>query len=63
MINTYCWDNDLNNFIKNNAFQNVSCFRNMWGQKIASPAPKIPNYVMIDLNNGLIRLKSTIPLL
>ena len=50
-----CWEHVSRPLLCNNAFQNVSHFRDIRGEKLIVLAPKIPNYVTFDLNNCIIR--------
>ena len=53
----YRWEHDSKQLLFNNAFQNVSRIRDIRGQRFIVLAPKIPNYVTFDLNNGIIRFR------
>ena len=57
MKTAYCWEHDSKQLLFNNAFQNVCRFRDIRGQRFAVLAPKIPNYVIFDLNNCIIRFR------
>ena len=62
----YCWEHNSKQLSLNNAFQNVSRFRDIRGQRFAVLAPKIPYYVTYDLDFDMIRLRlsiATVPLL
>ena len=53
----YRWEHDSKQLLFNNAFKNVCRFRDIRGQRFIVLAPKIPNYVTFDLNNGIIRFR------
>ena len=60
-----CWEPGYKQILFNNALQNVCRFQGIRGQRFDILAPKIPHYVIYDLNYGMIKLRShraTVPL-
>ena len=62
----YGWQHNSKQLLFNNAFQNDCGFRDKRGQTFDVLAPKIPYYVIYDLDFDMTRLKlsrATVPLL